>query len=86
MWQTPPLGWRISRSSSTDELVYVNEYNEEEVSMLLTDFQDNLKNKFVCKSLVLIIAEGFLRLLLSWFSLGIKIVCVQELQHVLTCA
>lgn len=41
LWQTPPLGWRISRSSSTDELVYVNEYNEEEVSMLLTDFQDN---------------------------------------------
>ncbi|XP_073236348.1 rho GTPase-activating protein 15-like isoform X2 [Porites lutea] len=29
-WQTPPLGWRISRSSSTDELVYVNEYNDEE--------------------------------------------------------
>ena len=33
-WQTPPLGWRISRSSSTDELVYVNEYNDEEVSIL----------------------------------------------------
>ncbi|XP_078378441.1 rho GTPase-activating protein 15-like isoform X3 [Oculina patagonica] len=29
-WATPPLGWRISRSSSTDELVYVNEYSEEE--------------------------------------------------------
>lgn len=29
-WQTPPLGWRISRSSSTDELVYVNDYNDEE--------------------------------------------------------
>jgi len=34
------LGWRISRSSSTDELVYVNEYNEEEVSMLLAYFQE----------------------------------------------
>lgn len=29
-WQTPPLGWRISRSSSTDELVYINEHNDEE--------------------------------------------------------
>ena len=45
--QTPPLGWRVSRSSSTDELVYVNEYNEEEVSMLLTDFQDNEKNYLI---------------------------------------
>lgn len=29
-WQTPPLGWRISRSGSTDELVYVNDFNDEE--------------------------------------------------------
>lgn len=29
-WPTPPLGWRISHSSSTDELCYVNDCNDEE--------------------------------------------------------
>lgn len=28
-WPTPPLGWRISHSSSTDELCYVNDCNDE---------------------------------------------------------
>ena len=42
-WQTPPLGWRISRSSSTDELCYVNEYSGDEVSILS-------KLKFVCNA------------------------------------
>lgn len=37
-WQTPPLGWRISRSGSTDELVYVNDFNDEEVCIFSRQF------------------------------------------------
>ncbi|KAK2562177.1 Rho GTPase-activating protein 9 [Acropora cervicornis] len=29
-WLTPPLGWRISQSSSSDEIVFVNDYTDEE--------------------------------------------------------
>lgn len=29
-WLTPPLGWRIAQSSSSDEIVFVNDYTEEE--------------------------------------------------------
>lgn len=37
-WQTPPLGWRISRSGSTNELVYVNDFNDEEVCIFSRQF------------------------------------------------
>lgn len=31
-WLTPPLGWKIAQSSSSDEIVFVNDYTDEEVS------------------------------------------------------
>lgn len=29
-WLTPPLGWKIAQSSSSDEIVFVNDYTDEE--------------------------------------------------------